>query len=151
MRSKSGAWWLGAALIFSSAYAAVASDLTVISFGRADRAALVKAYVDPFAKSTGINMHSLSYDGQVTELTQMVRAGAPIWDVMQVESRTLVQGCRLGLFEKTRRRAPGAAEGPDSRRCLRMRRRNLRVVAGADFFGQIAGIAALLGGLLEYE
>ena len=100
MRSKSGAWWLGAALISSSACAAVASDLTVISFGRADRAALVKAYVDPFAKSTGINMHSLSYDGQVTELTQMVRAGAPIWDVMQVESRTLVQGCRLGLFEK---------------------------------------------------
>ena len=100
IRSKSGAWWLGAALIFSSAYAAAASDLTVISFGRADRAALVKAYVDPFAKSTGINTHSLSYDGQVTELTQMVKAGAPIWDVMQVESRTLVQGCRLGLFEK---------------------------------------------------
>jgi putative spermidine/putrescine transport system substrate-binding protein len=100
IRSKSGAWWLGAALIFSSAYAAAAIDLTVISFGRADRAALVKAYVDPFAKSTGINTHSLSYDGQVTELTQMVKAGAPIWDVMQVESRTLVQGCRLGLFEK---------------------------------------------------
>jgi putative spermidine/putrescine transport system substrate-binding protein len=100
IRSKSGVWWLGAALFFLSTYAAVANDLTVISFGRADRAALVKAYVDPFAKSTGINTHSLSYDGQVTELTQMVQAGAPIWDVMQVESRTLVQGCRLGLFEK---------------------------------------------------
>jgi putative spermidine/putrescine transport system substrate-binding protein len=100
IRSKSGARWLGAALIFSSAYAVAAGDLTVISFGRADRAALVKAYVDPFARSTGINTHSLSYDGQVTELTQMVQAGAPIWDVMQVESRTLAQGCRLGLFEK---------------------------------------------------
>jgi putative spermidine/putrescine transport system substrate-binding protein len=100
LRSKNGARWLGAVLIFSSVHALAAGDLTVISFGRADRAALVKAYVDPFAKATGVNTHSLSYDGQITELTQMVQAGAPVWDVMQVESRTLAQGCRQGLFEK---------------------------------------------------
>jgi putative spermidine/putrescine transport system substrate-binding protein len=98
--SKSGARWLGAALIFSALPCLAAGDLTVISFGRADRAALVEAYINPFAKSTGIDVHSLSYDGQVTELTDMVRAGAPIWDVMQVESRTLAQGCQQGLFEK---------------------------------------------------
>jgi len=98
--SKSGARWLGAALIFAAVPSLAAGDLTVISFGRADRAALVQAYIDPFAKSTGINVRSLSYDGQVTELTDMVRAGAPTWDVMQVESRTLAQGCQQGLFEK---------------------------------------------------
>jgi putative spermidine/putrescine transport system substrate-binding protein len=80
--------------------AAAVGDLTVISFGRADRAAIAAAYIEPFAKATGIAVHSLSYDGQVTELTQMVHAGAPVWDVMQVESRTLAQGCRQGLFEK---------------------------------------------------
>jgi putative spermidine/putrescine transport system substrate-binding protein len=99
-RSKSGARWLGAALMCVAFPAAAVGDLTVISFGRADHAALVAAYVEPFAKTTGIAVHSLSYDGQVTELTQMVQAGAPVWDVMQVESRTLEQGCRLGLFEK---------------------------------------------------
>jgi putative spermidine/putrescine transport system substrate-binding protein len=98
--SKSGARWLGAALIFPALPCLAAGDLTVISFGRADRAALVEAYVNPFAKSTGIDVHSLSYDGQITELTDMVRAGAPTWDVMQVESRTLAQGCQQGLFEK---------------------------------------------------
>jgi putative spermidine/putrescine transport system substrate-binding protein len=98
--SRSGARCLGAALIFLNVRALAASDLTVISFGRADRAALVAAYVDPFAKATGISMHSLSYDGQITELTQMVHNGATVWDVMQVESRTLAQGCRQGLFEK---------------------------------------------------
>jgi putative spermidine/putrescine transport system substrate-binding protein len=72
----------------------------VISFGRADQSAISAAYLEPFAKATGIDVHSLSYDGQVTELTQMVNAGAPVWDVMQVESRTLEQGCRQGLFEK---------------------------------------------------
>src|SRR5580704_14469302 len=96
--SKGGAWCLGAALILPGVVAA--DDLTVISFGRADRAALVAAYVDPFAKATGIDVHSLSYDGQITELTQMVRNGATVWDVMQVESRTLAQGCQQGLFEK---------------------------------------------------
>jgi putative spermidine/putrescine transport system substrate-binding protein len=98
--SKSGARCLGAALIFAALPSLAAGDLTIISFGRADRAALVEAYIDPFAKSTGINVHSLSYDGQVTELTDMVRGGSPAWDVMQVESRTLAQGCQRGLFEK---------------------------------------------------
>jgi putative spermidine/putrescine transport system substrate-binding protein len=99
-RNRSGARWVGAALLWVALPAAAAGDLTVISFGRADHAALVAAYVEPLAKTTGIAVHSLSYDGQVTELTQMVQAGAPVWDVMQVESRTLEQGCRLGLFEK---------------------------------------------------
>ncbi len=99
-RYLSGARWLGAALLCVALPAAAAGELTVISFGRADRAALAEAYLEPFAKATGIAVKSLSYDGQVTELTQMVHAGAPVWDVMQVESRTLEQGCRQGLFEK---------------------------------------------------
>jgi putative spermidine/putrescine transport system substrate-binding protein len=98
--NKSGAHGLGVALIFAALPSLAADDLTIISFGRADRAALVQAYIDPFARSTGINVHSLSYDGQVTELADMVRAGSPTWDVMQVESRTLAQGCQEGLFEK---------------------------------------------------
>jgi len=99
-RYLSGARWLGAALLCVALPAAAAGELTVISFGRADRAALAEAYLEPFAKATGIAVKSFSYDGQVTELTQMVHAGAPVWDVMQVESRTLEQGCRQGLFEK---------------------------------------------------
>jgi putative spermidine/putrescine transport system substrate-binding protein len=100
LRSESGVRWLGAALMCVALPAAASGELTVISFGRADHAALAAAYVEPFAKATGITVHSLSYDGQITELTQMVGAGAPVWDVMQVESRTLEQGCRQGLFEK---------------------------------------------------
>jgi putative spermidine/putrescine transport system substrate-binding protein len=111
-RRESGARWLGAALLCVALSAAAAIDeLTVISFGRADRAAIAAAYVEPFAKATGIDVRSLSYDGQVTELTQMVHAGAPVWDVMQVESRTLEQGCRQGLFEKLDpARVPPAAD-----------------------------------------
>jgi putative spermidine/putrescine transport system substrate-binding protein len=112
LRRQSGARWLGAALLCVALPAAAAvGELTVISFGRADRAAIAAAYIDPFVKATGTAVQSLSYDGQVTELTQMVQAGAPVWDVMQVESRTLEQGCRQGLFEKLDpARTPPAAD-----------------------------------------
>ncbi|HEV3018259.1 MAG TPA: extracellular solute-binding protein [Burkholderiaceae bacterium] len=81
-------------------YASDAKQLTVISFGRADQDALTKAYYDAFGQSTGIRIKSFSYDGQTTELEQMVRSGKPDWDVIQVESRTLQLGCEQGLFEK---------------------------------------------------
>jgi putative spermidine/putrescine transport system substrate-binding protein len=110
MKCESGAQWLGVALVLVVFPAVAAGDLTVISFGRADQAALAAAYLEPFAKTTGIAVNALSYDGQVTELAQMVRSGSPVWDVMQVESRTLEQGCRQGLFEKldTARLPPAA-------------------------------------------
>ena len=74
--------------------------VTAISFGRADQAALTKAYYRPFTIATGIEVKSLSYDGQTTELRQMAKAGNASWDVIQVESRTLQLGCENGLFEK---------------------------------------------------
>ena len=86
--------------ILATGNAAAAKDITVISFGRADQAALSQAYYGAFSKSTGINVMSASYDGQTTELEQMVRTGKTVWDVIQVESRTLQLGCRSGLFEK---------------------------------------------------
>ena len=80
--------------------ASAENAITAISFGRADQAALTKAYYRPFTVATGIEVKSLSYDGQTTELRQMANAGNAPWDVIQVESRTLQLGCESGLFEK---------------------------------------------------
>lgn len=80
--------------------AIAANDITVISFGRADQAALTKAYYGSFREATGIDVKASSYDGQTTELEQMVKTGKTVWDVMQVESRALQLGCQEGLFEK---------------------------------------------------
>jgi putative spermidine/putrescine transport system substrate-binding protein len=80
--------------------AAAESTITAISFGRADQAALTQAYYRPFTAATGIDVKSLSYDGQTTELKQMAKADNAPWDVIQVESRTLQLGCENGLFEK---------------------------------------------------
>jgi Spermidine/putrescine-binding periplasmic protein len=85
--------------VAGSAFAAERS-ITVISFGRSDQAALTNAYFRPFAAAKGIEVKSLSYDGQTTELRQMAKAGRATWDVIQVESRTLQLGCESGLFER---------------------------------------------------
>src|SRR5689334_9671722 len=100
----------GLALLAASAISAsalAADELTVISFGRADQAALNAAYYAPFRKATGLAIRSLSYDGETTELEQMAASGKASWDLVQVESRTLAQGCRDGLFLKLDRSRVG--------------------------------------------
>jgi len=79
---------------------AAAAGLTVISFGRADQDALSKAFYGPFSQASGIAINSLTYDGQLGELEQMVHAGQAVWDLVQMESRSLRQGCEQGLFER---------------------------------------------------
>jgi putative spermidine/putrescine transport system substrate-binding protein len=93
-------WFAVAAILTVDINALAADNITVTSFGRADQAALTQAYYRPFRQSTGIEVKAISYDGQTTELEQMVKRGTTFWDVMQVESRTLQFGCRAGLFEK---------------------------------------------------
>ena len=89
-----------AAVLAADVNALAVENITVTSFGRADQAALTQAYYRPFRQSTGIEVKAVSYDGQTTELEQMVKTGNTFWDVMQVESRTLQLGCQAGLFEK---------------------------------------------------
>jgi putative spermidine/putrescine transport system substrate-binding protein len=103
-----GAGLVCAGLLLAGLDAWAAGELTVISFGRADQDALTRAYYQSFGQSTGIAVKSFSYDGQITELEQMVKSGKPEWDVMQVESRTLQLGCEQGLFEKLDIRKIGA-------------------------------------------
>ena len=91
---------VAALLSAGAAGAAAGDDITVISFGRADQAALTRAYYGPFRTATGIGVNSLSYDGEMTELEHMVKTGKVDWDVVQVESATLQRGCRAGMFEK---------------------------------------------------
>jgi len=80
--------------------AVAASELTIISFGRSEQKALIKAYYAPFRQATGIPVKSFSYDGETTELEEMAKTKNTIWDVIQVESGLLQRGCESGLFEK---------------------------------------------------
>src|SRR5437899_12900676 len=79
---------------------AMAADLTVISFGGANKAAQEKAYYEPFKKATGNNVVGGEYNGEMAKVKAMVDTKSVSWDVLEVESPELARGCDEGLFEK---------------------------------------------------
>ena len=82
------------------AQAAQAADLTVISFGGANKAAQEKAYYAPFTKATGIKVVGGEYNGEMAKVKAMVDTKSVSWDVLEVESPELARGCDEGMFEK---------------------------------------------------
>lgn len=91
--------WLALSCLLPIA-AHAAGDLTVISFGGANRDAQVKAYYGPFQKATGIRLVPGDYNGEMAKIKAMVEARNVSWDVVEVETPELIRGCEEGLFEK---------------------------------------------------
>ncbi|MDN0081658.1 ABC transporter substrate-binding protein [Crenobacter sp. SG2305] len=79
---------------------AMAKDLTVISFGGANKDAQTKAFYGPFKKASGINVVGGEYNGEMAKVKAMVDTKSVSWDVLEVESPELARGCDEGLFEK---------------------------------------------------
>jgi len=89
-----------AALIAGVSTAAIARDLTVISWGGNFQDAQRKAYFEPFAAETGKKVVDDSWEGGVGTLrTRAESAGDPGWDVIHVEVEELQIGGAEGLFE----------------------------------------------------
>jgi putative spermidine/putrescine transport system substrate-binding protein len=80
--------------------AANARDLTIVGWGGAGQAAQSEIYFKPFAAKTGKPFIEESWDGGYGVLQAKMKAGAPNWDVVQVEAEELALGCADGLFEK---------------------------------------------------
>lgn len=76
-----------------------ARDLTVVSWGGNYQDAQRKIYFTPFAEKTGKPVLDESWDGGIGVIQAKVKAGAPNWDVVQVEADELAIGCADGLFE----------------------------------------------------
>lgn len=77
-----------------------AADLTVISFGGTNQKAQVKAYYEPFMRTTGIKIIPGEYNGEQAKVKAMVEAGNVSWDVVELESPEMARGCEEGLYEK---------------------------------------------------
>ncbi len=78
---------------------ALAQDLTVVSFGGAYGEAQRKHMVEPFQEATGTTVIFEDYSGGVAEMKAQVEAGAPLWDVVDVEMIDLERACSEGLLE----------------------------------------------------
>jgi putative spermidine/putrescine transport system substrate-binding protein len=76
------------------------ADLTVISFGGVNQQAQIKAYYEPFTKTTQTALTKGEYNGEQAKIKAMVETKQVNWDVVEVESPELARGCEEGLYEK---------------------------------------------------
>ena len=83
-----------------ASFGAQAKEISVISFGGANKDAQAKAYYQPFTKDTGVNVIAGEYNGEMAKLKAMVETKSVSWDVVEVESSEVTRGCDEGFFEK---------------------------------------------------
>ena len=95
----------------TAANAAVAEDISVISFGGANKNAQVSAYYEPFTKETGVNVIAGEYNGEMAKIKAMVESNSVSWDAVEVELSEVQRGCDEGLFEKIDYKVIGPKSG----------------------------------------
>lgn len=81
------------------ASAALASDLTVVSWGGAYTKSQVEAYHKPWMAATGKSIVSEDYNGGLAEIKAQVETGSVTWDVVDMELSDAVRACDEGLIE----------------------------------------------------
>ncbi|WP_300726887.1 ABC transporter substrate-binding protein [Pseudomonas sp.] len=78
---------------------ALAVDLTIVSFGGANKEAQVKAFYKPWQAATGNKIIAGEYNGEMAKVKAMVDTRSVSWDAVEVESAELARGCDEGMFE----------------------------------------------------
>ena len=89
---------LGGAAFAMSATAALAEDMTIVSWGGAYTASQQAAYHDPYSAKTGVNIINDASSGEaVAKLRAMSEAGNITWDVVDVVASDALRLCDEGL------------------------------------------------------
>jgi len=89
---------LGGAVFAMSATAALAEDMTIVSWGGAYTASQQAAYHDPYSAKTGVNIINDASSGEaVAKLRAMSEAGNITWDVVDVVAADALRLCDEGL------------------------------------------------------
>ncbi|HSX71890.1 MAG TPA: ABC transporter substrate-binding protein, partial [Pseudomonas sp.] len=79
---------------------AMAADLTVISFGGANKDAQTKAFYQPWEAAGKGKIIAGEYNGEMAKVKAMVDTNSVSWHLVEVESPELTRGCDEGLFEE---------------------------------------------------
>ncbi len=86
--------------LLCAANALAATDLTVVSFGGANKAAQVKAFYAPWEASGDGKIIAGEYNGEMAKIKAMVDTKSISWDLVEVESPELSRGCDEDMFEQ---------------------------------------------------
>ncbi|MFF7709866.1 extracellular solute-binding protein [Pseudomonas sp. NPDC007930] len=88
------------ALGMMGAVNAMAADLTLVSFGGANKAAQVKAFYEPWEAAGKGKIVAGEYNGEMAKVKAMVDTKSVSWDLVEVESPELARGCDEDMFER---------------------------------------------------
>ena len=77
----------------------MAADLTVVSFGGANKNAQDKAFYAPWAAAGNGKVIAGEYNGEMAKVKAMVDTKSVSWNLVEVESPELARGCDEGMFE----------------------------------------------------
>ena len=89
---------MGGAAFAMTATAAMAEDMTIVSWGGAYSASQKAAYHDPYSANTGVNIiNDESSAEAVAKLRAMAEAGNTTWDVVDVVAADAIRLCDEGL------------------------------------------------------
>lgn len=83
-----------------AATAALADDLTIVSWGGAYTESQKEAYFRPWMAHTGHQILTEVYNGGLAEIKVQVQAGSVTWDLVDVEDADARLGCDEGLLEE---------------------------------------------------
>jgi putative spermidine/putrescine transport system substrate-binding protein len=99
---KKFATLLGAALMAGPALLSVqawaADEVTVTSWGGAYQAAQRTSIFEPYT-ALGNKITEAEYNGEIAKIRAMVEAETVTWDVVSVDTQTVLAGCAEGVFE----------------------------------------------------
>lgn len=99
----------GAALLSG---AALAGQITVVSWGGAYTKSQVEAYHKPWVAKTGHKIISEDYNGGLSQVKAQVEAKNVKWDIVDVELSDAIRGCDEGLLEPIdKAKLPAGADG----------------------------------------
>ena len=98
-RSATGLAVLGALALLAADCAPADRTLTVISWGGSYGRAVTRAYLEPFAAATGIDVRLDDYNGGLAQIRAQVETGNVHWDVIDLEMADAVAGCDEGILE----------------------------------------------------
>jgi putative spermidine/putrescine transport system substrate-binding protein len=90
---------IGATLVAADA-ASAEDQLTIVSWGGAYQMSQREAYFKPFATAKSAKIVEEEYNGEIAKIRAMVQSGNVSWDVIDVDTQTMLQGCDDGSFEK---------------------------------------------------
>jgi len=90
---------IAGALICVTATPALATEMTVISYGGVSKTVQTEVFYQPFEAAHQVKLIAGEYNGEMGRIKVMVDTNSVSWDVVQVEGDDLVRGCEEGLFE----------------------------------------------------